>query len=182
MTFTARDGVKVPARLFKPANASAGGPGVVFVHGAGYLQNVDHKWSTYYHEYLFHHFLLERGFTVIDVDYRGSAGYGRDWRTAIYEHMGGKDLDDIVDAAKYLASDHGVDPKKIGLYGGSYGGFITLMAMFTAARCLRRRRRAAARHRLGLLQPRLHVRYPQRAADRSPKPIASRRPSTSPRD
>ncbi|HEY2017848.1 MAG TPA: alpha/beta fold hydrolase [Bryobacteraceae bacterium] len=131
VAFTARDGVKVPAHLFKPANARAGGPGVVFVHGAGYLQNVDRKWSTYYHEYMFSHILMERGFTVIDVDYRGSAGYGRDWRTAIYEHMGGKDLDDIVDAAKYLASAHGVDPKKIGLYGGSYGGFITLMAMFT---------------------------------------------------
>jgi dipeptidyl aminopeptidase/acylaminoacyl peptidase len=128
---TARDGVKVPARLFKPANFKKGGPGVVFVHGSGYLQNVDHKWSTYYHEYMFDHILMERGFTVIDVDYRGSAGYGRDWRTAIYEHMGGKDLDDIVDAAKYLASDQGVDPKKIGLWGGSYGGFITLMAMFT---------------------------------------------------
>jgi dipeptidyl aminopeptidase/acylaminoacyl peptidase len=80
---------------------------------------------------MFDHILMEHGFTVIDVDYRGSAGYGRDWRTAIYEHMGGKDLDDIVDAAKYLASDQGVDPKKIGLWGGSYGGFITLMAMFT---------------------------------------------------
>jgi len=131
VTFTARDGVKVPARLFKPANARRGGRGVVFVHGSGYLQNVDRKWSTYFHEYLFHHVLMERGFTVIDVDYRGSAGYGRDWRTAVYEHMGGKDLDDIVDAAKYLASEQGVDPKKIGVYGGSYGGFITLMAMFT---------------------------------------------------
>ncbi len=131
VAITARDGVKVPARLFKPANARRGGPGVVFVHGAGYLQNVDHKWSTYYHEYLFHHILMERGFTVIDVDYRGSAGYGRDWRTAIYEHMGGKDLDDIVDAAKYLVAEQGVDAKKIGLYGGSYGGFMTLMAMFT---------------------------------------------------
>jgi dipeptidyl aminopeptidase/acylaminoacyl peptidase len=127
----ARDGVKVPARLFKPANFKKGGPGVIFVHGSGYLQNVDHKWSTYYHEYMFDHILMERGFTVIDVDYRGSAGYGRDWRTAIYEHMGGKDLDDIVDAAKYLAAEQGVDPKKIGLWGGSYGGFITLMAMFT---------------------------------------------------
>jgi dipeptidyl aminopeptidase/acylaminoacyl peptidase len=127
----ARDGVKVPARLFKPANFKKGGPGVIFVHGSGYLQNVDHKWSTYYHEYMFDHLLMARGFTVIDVDYRGSAGYGRDWRTAIYEHMGGKDLDDIVDAAKYLAAEHGVDPKKIGLWGGSYGGFITLMAMFT---------------------------------------------------
>jgi dipeptidyl aminopeptidase/acylaminoacyl peptidase len=127
----ARDGVKVPTRMFKPANYKKGGPAVIFVHGAGYLQNVDHKWSTYYREYMFHHLLEEHGFLVLDVDYRGSAGYGRDWRTAIYEHMGGKDLDDIVDAAKFAVSQYGADPKKIGLYGGSYGGFITLMAMFT---------------------------------------------------
>ncbi len=129
----ARDGVKVPARMFKPANYKRGGRAVIFVHGAGFLQNVDHKWSSYYREYMFHHILEERGFLVLDVDYRGSAGYGRDWRTAIYRHMGGKDLDDIVDAAKYAVAVHGADPKKIGLYGGSYGGFITLMAMFTAS-------------------------------------------------
>jgi dipeptidyl aminopeptidase/acylaminoacyl peptidase len=80
---------------------------------------------------MFHHLLMERGYVVIDIDYRASAGYGRDWRTAIYRHMGGKDLDDHVDAAKWLVSEHGVDAKKIGIYGGSYGGFITLMAMFT---------------------------------------------------
>jgi dipeptidyl aminopeptidase/acylaminoacyl peptidase len=131
VTFTARDGVQVPARLFKPANFPKGGPAVVFVHGSGYLQNVDRKWSTYDHEFMFDHILMERGFLVIDVDYRGSAGHGRDWRTAIYEHMGGKDLDDIVDAAKYIVAEHGVNPKRIGVYGGSYGGFITLMAMFT---------------------------------------------------
>jgi dipeptidyl aminopeptidase/acylaminoacyl peptidase len=74
---------------------------------------------------------MDRGYLVIDVDYRGSAGYGRDWRTAVYEHMGGKDLDDIVDAAKYVVAQYGVDPKKIGTYGGSYGGFLTLMALFT---------------------------------------------------
>ena len=85
---------------------------MVFVHGAGYLQNVDRWWSTYYHEYMFDHILMERGFTVIDVDYRGSAGYGRDWRTAIYEHMGGKDLDDIVDAAKYLVSSTAWTPRR----------------------------------------------------------------------
>ncbi|HKQ72695.1 MAG TPA: prolyl oligopeptidase family serine peptidase [Blastocatellia bacterium] len=131
VTFKARDGVEVPARLYKPAKWQKGGPAVLFVHGAGYLQNVHKWWSNYYREYMFHHLLMERGFIVMDVDYRASAGYGRDWRTGIYRHMGGKDLSDHVDAVKYLVADHGVDPKQVGLYGGSYGGFITLMAMFT---------------------------------------------------
>jgi dipeptidyl aminopeptidase/acylaminoacyl peptidase len=129
---TTRDGAKLPASLYKPIGYKKGGPAVIFVHGSGYLQNVDHWWSSaYYHEYLFHHFLMEHGYLVLAVDYRASKGYGRDWRTAIYRHMGGKDLDDQVDAAKWLVAQQGVDPKRIGIYGGSYGGFITLMAMFT---------------------------------------------------
>ena len=126
----ARDGARVPARLYKPANWN-GGPAVIFVHGAGYLQNVHRGWSTYSREYMFHHLLMERGYMVLDLDFRASAGYGRDWRTAIYRHMGGVDLNDHVDAARWLAAEHRVDPKRIGIYGGSYGGFITLMAMFT---------------------------------------------------
>ena len=82
---------------------------------------------------MFHHFLAEHGYTVLDVDYRGSEGYGRDCRTAIYKHMGGKDLDDAVDGARWLVQTAKIDPKRIGIYGGSYGGFLTLMAMFTAA-------------------------------------------------
>ena len=127
----ARDGAQVPARLYKPAKWRAGGPAVLFVHGAGYLQNVHRWWSSYSREYMFHHLLMERGFLVLDIDYRGSAGYGRDWRTGIYRYMGGKDLDDHVDAARWLVKQHQVDARKIGLYGGSYGGFITLMALFT---------------------------------------------------
>jgi dipeptidyl aminopeptidase/acylaminoacyl peptidase len=126
----ARDGTRIPARFYKPANYQPGGPAVVFVHGAGYLQNAHKYWSGYSHEYLFHHFLMEHGYMVLDMDYRGSAGYGRDWRTAIYRHMGGTDLTDNVDGAKWLVTE-GADPKHIGIYGGSYGGFITLMAMFT---------------------------------------------------
>jgi dipeptidyl aminopeptidase/acylaminoacyl peptidase len=135
ITFKARDGVDVYARLFTPemigAKRDPSHPGVVFVHGAGYLQNAHKYWSTYYREYMFHNLLASRGYVVIDVDYRASSGYGRDWRTAIYRHMGGKDLEDIVDGAKYIAAKEQVNPKRIGLYGGSYGGFITLMAMFT---------------------------------------------------
>jgi dipeptidyl aminopeptidase/acylaminoacyl peptidase len=131
VNFRARDGATVHARIYKPANWQRGGPAVLFVHGAGYLQNVHKWWSNYYREYMFHHLLMERGYIVLDIDYRGSAGYGRDWRTGIYRHMGGKDLTDHVDAVKYLVSEHGVDPKRVGIYGGSYGGFITFMAMFT---------------------------------------------------
>ena len=131
VTFAARDGVPVRAHIYKPANFKKGGPAVIFVHGAGYLQNVHRHWSSYSHEYMFNQLLMEHGYLVLDIDYRGSAGYGRDWRTAIYEHMGGKDLEDHVDAAKWLVAQHGVDAKRIGIYGGSYGGFITLMAMFT---------------------------------------------------
>jgi dipeptidyl aminopeptidase/acylaminoacyl peptidase len=130
-SFKARDGATVYGRIYTPPNWKAGGPAVIFVHGAGYLQNVHKWWSQYFREYMFHHLLMERGFIVFDIDYRGSAGYGRDWRTGIYRHMGGKDLTDHVDAVNYLVKEHGVDAKRVGLYGGSYGGFITLMAMFT---------------------------------------------------
>ncbi len=135
ITFKARDGVDVHARLYTPemigARRDATHPGVVFVHGAGYAQNAHKYWASYFREYMFHNLLASRGYVVLDVDYRASSGYGRDWRTAIYRHMGGKDLDDIVDGAKYLAASERVNPKRIGVYGGSYGGFITLMAMFT---------------------------------------------------
>ncbi|MEO7315642.1 MAG: prolyl oligopeptidase family serine peptidase [Ginsengibacter sp.] len=131
ITFKARDGAEVYGRVYKPTNAKPGMPAVVFVHGAGYLQNAHKWWSSYFREFMFHNFLADNGYYVIDIDYRGSAGYGADWRTGIYRHMGGKDLTDNVDAAGYLVKTYGVDAKKIGIYGGSYGGFITLMAMFT---------------------------------------------------
>ncbi len=131
ITFTAQDGAQVYARIYKPVKTKAGAPAVIFVHGAGYLQNAHKWWSSYFREYMFHNLLADRGYTVLDIDYRGSAGYGRDWRTGIYRFMGGKDLDDQVDAAKFLVDSMGVNAKNIGIYGGSYGGFITLMAMFT---------------------------------------------------
>jgi dipeptidyl aminopeptidase/acylaminoacyl peptidase len=131
VTFKASDGATVYARLYKPAEGQANKAAVMFVHGAGYLQNAHKWWSTYNHEYMFNNMLVDNGYTVLDIDYRGSSGYGRDWRTGIYRHMGGKDLSDHVDGAGYLVSTCGIDPKRIGLYGGSYGGFLTLMAMFT---------------------------------------------------
>ncbi len=127
--FPAQDGEDVPARLYRPDEPN--GAAVIFVHGAGYLQNVHKWWSSYYREFMFHNLLVESGYTVLDIDYRGSAGYGRDWRTAIHKYMGRTDLSDQVDGARYLVNELDVEPGRIGIYGGSYGGFITLMAMFT---------------------------------------------------
>jgi dipeptidyl aminopeptidase/acylaminoacyl peptidase len=95
------------------------------------LHNVHYWWSKYYREFMFHNFLADIGYTVIDIDYRGSAGYGRNFRTGNYRYMGGKDLSDIVDGVKYVLSNFDIDPEKVGVYGGSYGGFMTLMALFT---------------------------------------------------
>lgn len=129
LTIKARDGADVYSRLYRPAKPN--GAAVVFVHGAGYLQNAHKWWSSYFREYMFHNLLVDKGYTVLDMDYRASAGYGRDWRTGIYRFMGGKDLTDNVDGAKFLVDKYGIDARRIGVYGGSYGGFITLMAMFT---------------------------------------------------
>ncbi len=130
MSFTARDGAQVYGRLYKPAVPHPSRPAVIFVHGAGYLQNAHKWWSSYFREFMFNNLLAANGYYVMDIDFRASSGYGRDWRTGIYRHMGGKDLDDNVDAANWLVKNFNVDPKRIGLYGGSYGGFITLMGMF----------------------------------------------------
>ena len=131
VSFKNRFGSDVHARIYKPEKADPSKPAVLFVHGAGYLQNVHYWWSQYFREYMFNNLLADKGYTVIDIDYTGSSGYGRDHRTGIYRHMGGKDLSDHVDGVKLLVEKYGVNPANVGLYGGSYGGFITLMGLFT---------------------------------------------------
>lgn len=131
VSFKNRYGSDIYARVYQPKTADPAKPAVVFVHGAGYLQNVHYWWSDYFREYMFNNMLADNGYTVIDIDYTASSGYGRDMRTGIYRHMGGKDLTDQVDGVKYLIDKYGINPKHVGLYGGSYGGFITLMALFT---------------------------------------------------
>jgi len=129
-TIKARDGVDVYLQIFEPEKNKKNNAAVIFIHGAGYLQNVDKGWSYYFREYMFHNLLVDNGYTVMNIDYRGSAGYGRDFRDGIYRNMGGKDLTDVVDAVKWMNEKYGIDSKKVGIYGGSYGGFLTLMAMF----------------------------------------------------
>ena len=104
---------------------------VMFSHGAGYLQNSHLGWSGYFREYMFHSMLVQQGYVVIDMDYRASKGYGRDWRTAIYRHMGKPEVQDMRDGVEWLVENANVDANRVGTYGGSYGGFLTLMSMFT---------------------------------------------------
>ena len=105
-------------------------PVAMFVHGAGYLQNVHAKYPNYFREQMFHQLLVERGYVVLDLDYRGSEGYGRDWRTAIYRRMGEPELQDYLDGLDWLVETKQGDRDRVGIYGGSYGGFMTFMALF----------------------------------------------------
>ncbi len=122
------------AKYYQPADydTSHPHPAVLFVHGAGYLQDVTRGWSYYFREQMFNNLLLQEGYVVLDMGYRASAGYGRAWREAIYRHMGHPELQDLLDGKAWLVKNHAVDPKRVGIYGGSYGGFMTEMALLRA--------------------------------------------------
>lgn len=121
------------SRLYMDAQALQGDakPAVIFNHGAGYLQNSHMGWSGYFREYMFHNYLVQQGYVVLDMDYRASKGYGRDWRTAIYRQMGTPETQDLIDGVTWLVQNANVAVDKVGTYGGSYGGFMTFMALFT---------------------------------------------------
>ncbi len=124
-----RDGKVIKSKIYLPAghNRKQKYPMVIFVHGAGYLQNVINGWNNYYREFMFNDLLTRKGYVVLDIDYRGSAGYGRDWRTDVYDFLGGKDYDDHIDSIDFMVKNYGVNQSKIGVYGGSYGGFMAAM-------------------------------------------------------
>ncbi|QYO66536.1 alpha/beta fold hydrolase [Leptolyngbya sp. 7M] len=133
---TSRDGKRIPAKIYLPPghnkNSRTKYPMAIFVHGAGYLQNVINGWNNYYREFMFNDMLAKKGYVVLDIDYRGSAGYGRDWRTDVYDFLGGKDFDDHIDSIDHMVKNYAVDQKRIGVYGGSYGGFMAGMLVMRA--------------------------------------------------
>ncbi|NGP87480.1 S9 family peptidase [Fodinibius halophilus] len=135
--FTGRDGeTKLSMSVLEPLNKQKGSshPVVVFVHGAGSLQNVYKGWSSsYYREYMFHQYLTAQGYYVIEVDYRHSTGYGREFREDVTNWMGKYETQDIIDGINYLADNYPqADTSKTGIYGGSYGGFMALYATSVA--------------------------------------------------
>jgi len=122
------------AKLYRPAQLEPGKkyPVVMFVHGAGYLQNVTRRYTPYFREQMFHNLLVEKGYIVLDMDYRASKGYGAKWRSAIYRQMGHPELEDYLDGVNWMVANQQGDRDKVGIYGGSYGGFMSLIGMLRA--------------------------------------------------
>jgi dipeptidyl aminopeptidase/acylaminoacyl peptidase len=135
------DGQPVPAWLFVPKNLdrSKKHPAILWIHGDGVNQNYDgwHVQRNYAVYYSIHQFFLQKGYVVLAPDYRGSIGYGRDWRTGVYLDVGGKDAKDAWMGGDYLKSLPYVDANRIGVWGLSYGGFFTLIAMTDQPRLFR---------------------------------------------
>jgi dipeptidyl aminopeptidase/acylaminoacyl peptidase len=127
------DGQQVPAWLFVPKNLdkSKKHPAILWIHGDGVNQNYDgwHVQRNYAVYYSLHQYFLQKGYVVLAPDYRGSIGYGRDWRTGVFMDVGGKDAKDAWMGANYLKTLPYVDAERIGVWGLSYGGFFTLIAM-----------------------------------------------------
>jgi dipeptidyl aminopeptidase/acylaminoacyl peptidase len=132
VSYQSSDGRTVQAMLFKPDMPvlSTKVPAIVHIHGAGYSQVVKEYWRTW--NLVHNYWAKELGFVVLALDYRGSSGYGRKWRTDIYRHTGDLDLEDAIAGVDYLRSLGYVDGDKVGIWGWSYGGFMTCMAMFKA--------------------------------------------------
>ena len=134
-----KDRKPVAARLLLPAGYNPDDPSqkprpaIVYVHGSGYATSVLKQWGSYQDlRFVFNNLLAARGFIVLEMDYRGSTNYGRDWRSGVYLDMGGPDLDDVLGGVEYLRTLKNVNTKRIGIWGWSYGGFMTAMAMFRA--------------------------------------------------
>lgn len=141
VTYAGPGGSQVPAYLFVPPglDRSKKHPAIVWVHGDGINQNYDgwHIHRDYGVYYSFHQYLVQQGYVVLSVDYRGSIGYGRDWRQGHYRDLGGKDYEDIAAGAAYLGTLGYVDTERIGIWGLSYGGFMALQALTVTPRLFR---------------------------------------------
>jgi len=132
VSFEHPDGGPLWAAIYRPEHPDPSKPALIHVHGGGYRQFAHRGWTVYgYALHLgFLNYMVQQGYSVLDFDYRGSAGYGRDYRTDIAGAMGISDVDGAVAAARWLVAHEGIDPHRIGIYGVSYGGFMTLMSEF----------------------------------------------------
>jgi len=130
--FKAADGQDIHGQFFKPKGVTGKTPAVVFMHGGPMRQMLlGWHYNYYYHNaYAMNQYLASRGYAVLSVNYRAGIGYGRAFREAKHRGArGASEYQDIVAAGKYLKSRSDIDAKRIGLWGGSYGGFLTAMGL-----------------------------------------------------
>jgi dipeptidyl aminopeptidase/acylaminoacyl peptidase len=130
--FKAADGLEIHGQLFKPAGVSGKLPALVFMHGGPSRQMLLgwHYLYYYHNSYAMNQYLASRGYIVLSVNYRSGIGYGRAFRTA--QHRGARgasEYQDVVAGAKYLRDRDDVDKKRVGLWGGSYGGYLTALGL-----------------------------------------------------
>jgi dipeptidyl aminopeptidase/acylaminoacyl peptidase len=130
--FKAADGMEIHGQLFRPQNVSGKVPALIFTHGGPIRQMLlgFHYLYYYHNSYAMNQYLASRGYEVLSVNYRSGIGYGRAFREA--QHRGARgasEYQDVVAGAKYLRSRAEVDEKRIGLWGGSYGGYLTALGL-----------------------------------------------------
>jgi dipeptidyl aminopeptidase/acylaminoacyl peptidase len=132
--FVSKDGMKIPAQLFLPKNYNDGQrhPAVIFFHGGSRRQMLlgFHYGQYYHHAYALNQYLASQGYLVLSVNFRSGIGYGLNFREALgYGASGASEYNDVIGAAEYLKNRKDVDSKKIGLWGGSYGGYLTALGL-----------------------------------------------------
>jgi dipeptidyl aminopeptidase/acylaminoacyl peptidase len=131
VTYPSRDGTKIPAILLRPRTGAAGTrPALLYFHGKG---GINLKGWGGLSNYAFHQYLVQQGYAILFVNWRGThVGYGSDFERANYRDYGGGELDDVVAGAEFLKREVGVDPARIACWGGSYGGYMTMLAITRA--------------------------------------------------
>lgn len=138
VVFSGADGLQVHGQLFLPSGAPPGErhPAVVFFHGGSRRQMLLgwHYMDYYHNAYALNQYLASRGNVVLSVNYRSGTGYGMEFREALnYGATGASEFNDVLGAGLYLRSRADVDPKRIGLWGGSYGGYLTALGLARAS-------------------------------------------------
>jgi dipeptidyl aminopeptidase/acylaminoacyl peptidase len=134
--FPASDGLSIHGQLFLPPGGPAKHAAVIFFHGGSRRQMLlGYHYRRYYsNAYAMNQYLASLGFVVLSVNYRSGTGYGLNFREALnFGTSGGSEYNDVMGAGLYMASRADVDPKRIGVWGGSYGGYLTAMALARAS-------------------------------------------------
>ncbi|MBN2432747.1 MAG: S9 family peptidase [Acidobacteria bacterium] len=130
VTIPADDGTNLPARLLKPPafDPAHRYPVLIYVYGGPHAQVLARDWSATY--FLWHQLMAQQGFVVFSLDNRGAGGYGKKWEQSIRHRLGEMELADQMAGVRYLRSLPWVDSSRIGIWGWSYGGTMTCLALF----------------------------------------------------